>query len=119
MQKYTNLIDYCSNFAEIFLTKQKTTMEINKITIIGGIGKDGTKEKVERFELKMGDIGYYVSQAYEGIIKETKEDIKIGVRYWFLPRRCMLQWRHSGLVNAVTKLKDGSYKVRIEGLLIG
>jgi uncharacterized Fe-S cluster-containing protein len=65
------------------------------------------------------DIGYYVSQAYEGIIKETKEEIKIGVRYWFLPRRCMLQWRHSGLVNAVTKLKDGSYKVRIEGLLIG
>lgn len=65
------------------------------------------------------DIGYYVSQAYEGIIKESEEEIKLGVRYWFLPRRCMLQWRHSGLVNAVTKLKDGSYKVRIEGLLIG
>jgi ABC-type lipoprotein export system ATPase subunit len=31
-------------------------MEINKITIIGGIGKDGQKEKVERFDLKMGDI---------------------------------------------------------------
>jgi ABC-type lipoprotein export system ATPase subunit len=31
-------------------------MEINKITIIGGFGKDGTKEKVDRFELKMGDI---------------------------------------------------------------
>lgn len=31
-------------------------MEINKITIIGGIGKDGSREKVERFELKMGDI---------------------------------------------------------------
>jgi len=65
------------------------------------------------------DIGFYVSQAYEGIIKESKTEIKIGMRYWFLPRRCMLQWRHSGLVNAVTKLKDGSYKVRIEGLLIG
>ncbi len=65
------------------------------------------------------DIGYYVSQAYEGIIKESKEEIKLGRRYWFLPRRCMLQWRHSGLVNAVTKLKDGSYKVRIEGLYIG
>jgi uncharacterized Fe-S cluster-containing protein len=65
------------------------------------------------------DIGYYVSQAYEGIIKESKEEIKLGRRYWFLPRRCMLQWRHSGLVNAVTKMKDGSYKVRIEGLLIG
>lgn len=31
-------------------------MEINKITIIGGIGKDGKHEKVERFDLKMGDI---------------------------------------------------------------
>jgi uncharacterized Fe-S cluster-containing protein len=65
------------------------------------------------------DIGFYVSQAYEGIIKESKVPIKLGMRYWFLPRRCMLQWRHSGLVNAVTKLKDGSYKVRVEGLLIG
>jgi uncharacterized Fe-S cluster-containing protein len=65
------------------------------------------------------DIGFYVSQAYEGIIKESKEEIKLGRRYWFLPRRCMLQWRHSGLVNAVTKLNDGSYKVRIEGLYIG
>ncbi|HNX43713.1 MAG TPA: hypothetical protein PLJ84_04325 [Bacteroidales bacterium] len=65
------------------------------------------------------DIGYYVSQSYEGIIREWKSDIRLGTRYWFLPRRCMLQWRHSGLVNAITKLKDGSYKVRIEGLLIG
>jgi ABC-type lipoprotein export system ATPase subunit len=31
-------------------------MEIKKITILGGQGKDGSKEKVERFELKMGDI---------------------------------------------------------------
>lgn len=65
------------------------------------------------------DIGYYVAQAYDGLIKEAREEIKIGKRYWFLPRRCMLQWRHSGLVNAVTRLKDGSYKVRIEGLFIG
>jgi uncharacterized Fe-S cluster-containing protein len=65
------------------------------------------------------DIGYYTAQGYEGLIKETKSEIKIGLRYWFLPRRCMLQWRHSGLVNAVTKLKDGGFKVRIEGLFIG
>lgn len=65
------------------------------------------------------DIGYYVSQAYEGLIRESKTPIKLGMRYWFLPRRCMLQWRHSGLVNAITKQKDGSLKVRIEGLLIG
>ncbi len=31
-------------------------MEIKKITIIGGIGKDGQPEKVERFDLNMGDI---------------------------------------------------------------
>jgi len=65
------------------------------------------------------DIGYYVAQAYDGIIKESNKEIKLGVRYWFLPHRCMLQWRHSGLVNAVVKQRDGSYKVRIEGLFIG
>ncbi|NVO01141.1 MAG: Fe-S cluster protein [Bacteroidetes bacterium] len=65
------------------------------------------------------DIGYYVAQGYEGLITESSKEIKIGMRYWFLPRRCMLQWRHSGLVNAVVKLPDGSYKVRIEGLFIG
>jgi uncharacterized Fe-S cluster-containing protein len=65
------------------------------------------------------DIGYYVAQGYEGLIREAKEEIKLGRRYWFLPRRCMLQWRHSGLVNAVTRMKDGGYKVRIEGLFIG
>ena len=31
-------------------------MKIKKITIIGGIGKDGQPEKVERVDLKMGDI---------------------------------------------------------------
>ena len=65
------------------------------------------------------DIGYYVSQAYEGVIKESKIPIKLGQRFWFLPRRCMLQWRYSGLVNAITRMKDGNLKVRIEGLYIG
>jgi len=65
------------------------------------------------------DIGYYVAQGYEGLIREAKEEVKLGKRYWFLPRRCMLQWRHSGLINAMTRMKDGSYKVRIEGLFIG
>jgi len=31
-------------------------MDIKKITIIGGIGKDGSKEKIESLELRMGDI---------------------------------------------------------------
>jgi ABC-type lipoprotein export system ATPase subunit len=32
------------------------TMEIKTVTIIGGRGKDGTDEKVERIDLKLGDI---------------------------------------------------------------
>jgi len=31
-------------------------MDIKKISIIGGIGKDGQAEKVKKFDLKMGDI---------------------------------------------------------------
>lgn len=31
-------------------------MDISKITVIGGIGKNGQPEKVKRFDLKMGDI---------------------------------------------------------------
>jgi ABC-type lipoprotein export system ATPase subunit len=31
-------------------------MQIEKITIFGGCGKDGSKEAVERFDLKMGEI---------------------------------------------------------------
>jgi ABC-type lipoprotein export system ATPase subunit len=31
-------------------------MDINKITVIGGIGKNGQNENVKQFELKMGDI---------------------------------------------------------------
>lgn len=65
------------------------------------------------------DIGYYTAQAYEGLIRESRIPIQLGKRYWFMPRRCMLQWRHSGLVNAITKMKDGGLKVRIEGLYIG
>lgn len=64
------------------------------------------------------NIGYYNTTAYEGVIKHTKKEIRIGERYYFLPRYCMLQWRHCGLVNSITKLKDG-LQVRIEGLFIG
>lgn len=64
------------------------------------------------------DIGYYVAEAYEGAIKSANKELKIGMRYWFLPRRCMLQWRHSGLINFINKRPDG-VQVRIEGLMIG
>jgi len=64
------------------------------------------------------DIGYYIAEAYEGLITETRAEIAIGMRYFFQPRRCMLQWRHSGLVNYINKSADG-LQVRVEGLWIG
>jgi uncharacterized Fe-S cluster-containing protein len=64
------------------------------------------------------DLGYYTAEAYEGIIFEARTEIKIGMRYWFQPHRCMLQWRHSGLINFVNNTPEGK-EVRIEGLFIG
>ena len=64
------------------------------------------------------DIGYYIAEGYEGIINETRAEIRIGARYYFQPRMCMLQWRHSGLVNYLNKTPTG-LQVRLEGLWIG
>lgn len=64
------------------------------------------------------DIGYYIAEGYEGLIKQSRCELKIGMRYYFQPRLCMLQWRHSGLINYLNRLKD-SYQVRLEGLWIG
>ena len=64
------------------------------------------------------DLGYYVAEGYEGLINRTRKEIKIGMRYFFQPQRCMLQWRHSGLVNYVSRTATG-LQVRVEGLWIG
>ncbi len=64
------------------------------------------------------DIGYYSAQAYEGIVKDTAVELKIGMRYWYLPRLCMLQWRHSGTVIYMNRVKEG-VRVRVEGIMIG
>jgi uncharacterized Fe-S cluster-containing protein len=64
------------------------------------------------------DLGYYIAEGYEGLIRETKSEIKIGCRYYFQPRMCMLQWRHSGLVNFMNRTPAG-IQVRLEGLWIG
>ena len=64
------------------------------------------------------DIGYYTAEAYEGLVKLTNSELRIGMRYYFQPRMCMLQWRHSGLLNYLNRLEDG-YQVRLEGLFIG
>ncbi len=67
---------------------------------------------------KHKDIGYYSAEAYEGVVRQMRKELKVGMRYWFLPHRCMLQWRHSGLVNFINKRQD-AFQVRIEGLFIG
>lgn len=64
------------------------------------------------------DLGYYIAEGYEGLINEARAEIKIGMRYFFQPRMCMLQWRHSGLVNFMNRTPTG-YQVRVEGLWIG
>jgi uncharacterized Fe-S cluster-containing protein len=64
------------------------------------------------------DLGYYSAQAYEGIVKDTSKELKIGMRYWYLPHRCMLQWRHSGMVIFMNRVNEG-VRVRIEGIMIG
>ena len=64
------------------------------------------------------DIGYYVAEAYEGLILDARCDIRIGMRYFFQPEMCMLQWRHSGLVNYLNRSGD-AMQVRVEGLWIG
>ncbi len=65
------------------------------------------------------DLGYYIAEAYEGLIKDARCEIRIGMRYFFQPEMCMLQWRHSGLVNYLNRMSDGTLQVRVEGLWIG
>jgi hypothetical protein len=64
------------------------------------------------------DLGYYSAQAYEGLVVDTRVELRIGMRYFFKPRMCMLQWRHSGLVNYMNRTPEG-LRVRLEGLWIG
>jgi uncharacterized Fe-S cluster-containing protein len=64
------------------------------------------------------DLGYYIAEGYEGIVKEARAELTIGMRYYFQPRMCMLQWRHSGLVNFLNATDHG-FQVRLEGLWIG
>jgi uncharacterized Fe-S cluster-containing protein len=64
------------------------------------------------------DLGYYIAEGYEGIVRDTRSELKIGLRYFFQPRMCMLQWRHSGLINYLNRNAD-HWQVRLEGLWIG
>lgn len=64
------------------------------------------------------DLGYYIAEGYEGLIYQARCELKIGARYYFQPRMCMLQWRHSGLVNYLNRTRQ-ALQVRVEGLWIG
>ena len=63
------------------------------------------------------DIGMYTPVAYEGLALFPRTEILFGMRYFFLPRYCMLQARHSGLVNMLSKTPEGIY-VRLEGIIL-
>jgi uncharacterized Fe-S cluster-containing protein len=64
------------------------------------------------------DLGYYIAEGYEGLVKDSRCELKIGLRYFFQPRMCMLQWRHSGLINYLSRNAD-HWQLRLEGLWIG
>lgn len=69
----------------------------------------------------LSDIGGYAPTAFTGLVKEMRKELelKVGERYYWMPRRCMLQWRHSGLISSLMKTKDGYHQVRIEGVFLG
>jgi uncharacterized Fe-S cluster-containing protein len=64
------------------------------------------------------DLGYYIAEGYEGLVHKKRCDLKIGMRYFFQPTMCMLQWRHSGLINYLNRTAD-ALQIRVEGLWIG
>jgi uncharacterized Fe-S cluster-containing protein len=64
------------------------------------------------------DIGMYTPVAFEGLIKETQKEIRIGERYWFMPRYCMTRWRHGALVVFINYTSLGM-EVRLEGIFLG
>lgn len=68
---------------------------------------------------KAVDIGAYGPVGFDGIIKKTKIEPKIGMRYYWMPRSCMIQWRHCGLITSIARDSGGYYKVRIEGVYLG
>ena len=64
------------------------------------------------------EIGFYHILAYEGMVRQSRKILELGRRFDFLPRYCMLQARHSGLINMMFKTEHG-YHVRLEGIGLG
>lgn len=90
-------------------------MEVDKVSgviawcVTGPLGPRSQNHK---------NLGYYSAEAYEGLVRESRVELQIGARYYFQPRMCMLQWRHSGLINFINRTPEGQ-RIRLEGLLIG
>jgi len=63
------------------------------------------------------EIGPYHVVAYEGLVGHARKELHLGGRYFFLPRNCMLQSRHSGVISAAAKRED-ALRVRLEGIWI-
>ena len=51
-------------------------MKIKKITILGGFGKERNPEKVQRCDLKMGEIVSIVGQTGCGIVCKQEHTIR-------------------------------------------
>jgi len=63
------------------------------------------------------EIGQYHIVAYEGLVRHQRKELQIGGRYYFLPRYCMLQSRHSAVISAAARRGD-AVRVRLEGIWI-
>ena len=66
------------------------------------------------------NVGPYSAQAYEGVVRRDRsrvQELKLGMRYHFLPGLCMMQWRHRALLNAAKRTDEG-WQVRLEGIWI-
>jgi len=66
------------------------------------------------------NLGYCNAEAYQRLVrqKRPKVELRTAMRYFFQPAMCMLQWRHSGLLNFISPAPDG-VQVRLEGLWVG
>lgn len=64
------------------------------------------------------DIGFYIPQAYEGIVSESRVKLQVGMRHHFMLRGSSPAWRRQGLVNFLNRTPDG-LQARLEGLFLG
>ena len=101
-------------FARSFAAQKKAMQVDHRTGVIVWCVTGPLRPRLEGFK----DLGYYIAEGYEGLVHKKRCDLKIGMRYFFQPTMCMLQWRHSGLINYLNRTAD-ALQIRIEGLWIG